>query len=75
MERRGGKRSVSLTSLSLSLCVDNYLKAVVFVPQVFMFVQNLIGCEEQARLFKEEVRPQGVCESTLKVCLFHPRDD
>lgn len=25
--------------------------------QVFRFVQNLIGCEEQARLFKEEVRP------------------
>lgn len=24
-----------------------------------MFVQNLIGCEEQARLFKEEVRPPG----------------
>lgn len=23
--------------------------------QVFGFVQNLIGCEEQARLFKDEV--------------------
>lgn len=27
----------------------------MFVSQVFEFVQNLIGCEEQARLFKEEV--------------------
>ena len=35
----------------------DYLKSDVFVPQVFMFVQNLIGCEEQACLFKEEVRP------------------
>ncbi len=36
------------------------LKSDVF-SQVFRFVQNLIGCEEQARLFKEEVRP-SVCE-------------
>lgn len=26
------------------------------IPQVFRFVQNLIGCEEQARVFKDEVR-------------------
>lgn len=38
---------LSFTNIDLSLL------------QVFTFVQNLIGCEEQARLFKEEVRPPG----------------
>lgn len=31
------------------------LKPDAFVLQVFRFVHNLIGCEEQARVFKEEV--------------------
>ena len=39
-----------------------HLRRDVFVLQVFRFVQNLIGCEEQARVFKEEVRPPSVCE-------------
>ena len=29
--------------------------------QVSSFVQNLIGCEEQARVFKDEVRPPSAC--------------
>lgn len=41
------------------------LKPRVFLSQVFRFVQNLIGCEEQARIFKEEV---GV--KTLILCRF-----
>lgn len=46
--------------LSLALLLV-HLKPDVFVLQVFRFVQNLIGCEEQARVFKEEVRPPSVC--------------
>uniref|UniRef100_A0A3B4AMD6 Lethal(3)malignant brain tumor-like protein 1 n=1 Tax=Periophthalmus magnuspinnatus TaxID=409849 RepID=A0A3B4AMD6_9GOBI len=53
---------------SLSLCWEQHCKllpgvqgidasqvAAWTVDEVFMFVQNLIGCEEQARLFKEEM--------------------
>ena len=48
--RWGNLNSVFVVS-SLGLCKVSYL-----VLQVFRFVQNLIGCEEQARVFKEEVR-------------------
>lgn len=37
------------------------LSLKLFVLQVFKFVQNLIGCEEQARVFKEEVRLTSAC--------------
>ncbi|KAF7209469.1 lethal(3)malignant brain tumor-like protein 1 isoform X3 [Nothobranchius furzeri] len=53
---------------TLSLCWEQHCKllpgvqgihasqvATWSVEEVFMFVQNLIGCEEQARLFKEEM--------------------
>ncbi|MED6250274.1 Lethal(3)malignant brain tumor-like protein 1 [Ataeniobius toweri] len=52
---------------TLSLCWEQHCKllpgvqgihasqvATWSVDEVFRFVQNLIGCEEQARLFKEE---------------------
>lgn len=42
--------------LSLSLHSRPFHYPESLVLQVFKFVQNLIGCEEQARLFKEEVR-------------------
>lgn len=48
-------------SLAFRTCSD-YLKPDVIVLQVFRFVQNLIGCEDQARVFKEEVRPPSACE-------------
>uniref|UniRef100_A0A8C6PVW2 Lethal(3)malignant brain tumor-like protein 1 n=1 Tax=Nothobranchius furzeri TaxID=105023 RepID=A0A8C6PVW2_NOTFU len=78
---------------TLSLCWEQHCKllpgvqgihasqvATWSVEEVFMFVQNLIGCEEQARLFKEEVRPPSddddvsVCarpstNMSLNVCL------
>uniref|UniRef100_A0A3Q3ER22 Lethal(3)malignant brain tumor-like protein 1 n=1 Tax=Labrus bergylta TaxID=56723 RepID=A0A3Q3ER22_9LABR len=54
---------------TLSLCWEQHCKLLPGVQgihasqvagwdieEVFRFVQNLIGCEEQARLFKEEVR-------------------
>ncbi|XP_037540239.1 lethal(3)malignant brain tumor-like protein 1 [Nematolebias whitei] len=53
---------------TLSLCWEQHCKllpgvqgihasqvAMWNVEEVFMFVQNLIGCEDQARLFKEEM--------------------
>ncbi|XP_068453322.1 lethal(3)malignant brain tumor-like protein 1 isoform X2 [Clinocottus analis] len=58
----------SQTDRTLSLCWEQHCKllpgvqgihasqvAAWSVEEVFMFVQNLIGCEEQARLFKEEM--------------------
>lgn len=45
-----------LTCFPFSSGVLLILKPRVFVLQVFRFVQSLIGCEEQARVFKEEVR-------------------
>lgn len=57
-------------------------KSGVFTRQVFRFVQNLIGCEEQARLFKEEVSSTVVktqvylslllfCAADPLLCLAH----
>ncbi|XP_029291750.1 lethal(3)malignant brain tumor-like protein 1 isoform X2 [Cottoperca gobio] len=58
----------SQSDRTLSLCWEQHCKllpgvqgihasqvAAWNVEEVFMFVQNLIGCEEQARLFKEEM--------------------
>ncbi|TNN60298.1 Lethal(3)malignant brain tumor-like protein 1 [Liparis tanakae] len=58
----------SQSDRTLSLCWEQHCKllpgvqgihasqvAAWSVEEVFMFVQNLIGCEEQARLFKEEM--------------------
>lgn len=46
-----------------------YFKPDVFALQVFRFVQNLIGCEEQARVFKEEVRTPCVhCQIDSHIC-------
>lgn len=50
LTRWGNLNSVFVV-FSLGLYKVSYL-----VLQVFRFVQNLIGCEEQARVFKEEVR-------------------
>lgn len=36
--------------------------------QVFRFVQNLTGCEEQARVFKEEVRTHNVYDYISDSC-------
>lgn len=38
------------------LCGAAFPSLPLLVLQVFRFVQNLIGCEEQARIFKDEVR-------------------
>lgn len=61
MERRRGEQTLPTYFFVLSLGVFFFSKPDVFLLQVFRFVQNLIGCEEQARLFKEEVRT-SVCE-------------
>ncbi|XP_068589762.1 lethal(3)malignant brain tumor-like protein 1 isoform X2 [Cebidichthys violaceus] len=58
----------SQSDRTLSLCWEQHCKllpgvqgihasqvAAWSVEEVFVFVQNLIGCEEQARLFKEEM--------------------
>ncbi|XP_078110053.1 lethal(3)malignant brain tumor-like protein 1 [Sander vitreus] len=58
----------SQSDRTLSLCWEQHCKllpgvqgihasqvAAWSVEEVFMFVQNLIGCEDQARLFKEEM--------------------
>uniref|UniRef100_A0A3B4YN99 Lethal(3)malignant brain tumor-like protein 1 n=1 Tax=Seriola lalandi dorsalis TaxID=1841481 RepID=A0A3B4YN99_SERLL len=65
---------------TLSLCWEQHCKllpgvqgihasqvAAWSVEEVFRFVQNLIGCEEQARLFKEEVRSLNVVLDTIVV--------
>ncbi|TNM87296.1 hypothetical protein fugu_007526 [Takifugu bimaculatus] len=43
------------TQFGFSSAVLSILKPDASVLQVFRFVQNLIGCEEQARVFKDEM--------------------
>lgn len=70
VERRGGEskpdRFPSHLFTPLSPAGFDHRKADVFVLQVFRFVQNLIGCEEQARVFKDEVRAPSVCELNVR---------
>lgn len=52
MERGGGEDAYLFRLFAPALSI---LMPDALVPQVFRFVQNLIGCEEQARVFKDEV--------------------
>lgn len=63
MERGRGEDAHLFGFFSAVLSI---LKPDASVSQVFRFVQNLIGCEEQARVFKDEVSATLVLRPILR---------
>lgn len=67
MERGRGEEVYVFGFFSVVLSI---LKPDISVSQVFRFVQNLIGCEEQARVFKDEVSATLVLLQFFDMLLF-----